>query len=158
MVELVLSLVVLACMLDVSGISAYNEFTAVVGISLLTFLYTALLLPLYVLEPALSRATSPYARFCHAHLPLFCLCFDFALTCMLLASFIASAYRCGSTLYIQGVSQHIPLCQSQAGYNVEVSVGLEFVVCAFMTASTAKEWRRVMTEPEPMRESFISKV
>ena len=153
-----MSLVVLACMLDVSGIGAYTELTAVAGVCILVFLYSTLLLPLYVLQPLLASSPSRYVHFLHAHLPLVCLLSDASLTAMAFASFLAAAYRCGSTLYIQGVSQHIPLCQSQAGYNVEASVGLEFVLVLGLAVSTRIEWRRVMAEPAELKERLISHV
>ena len=158
MVELVLSLVVLSLFFDVSGLRAYSELTAVLGISLLTLLYTTSLLPLYLLHPYLSCTPNPYLHFLHAHTPLLCLLLDFALTCMLLASTVAAAWRCGSTLYVEGVSQHIALCQSQVGYNVEVGVALEFVLTVVMAVSCKLEWGRVMTVEEPMKEQLLTKV
>ena len=111
--ELVLALISVSCMADVSGLSSYNELTAVIGIGVLVVIYLVLLLPLYAIEPLITTNTThnPILAFLNNHLPLCELLIDASLTAMLLASFLASAIRCGSTYYIQGVSQGISLCQ-----------------------------------------------
>ena len=144
--ELILALVSVACMADVSGISSYNELTAVIGISALTIIYLVPLLPLYALQPVIASNPTHNAvlTFLHRHLSLFELIVDFSLTAMLLASFLASSIRCGSTYYVQGVSQGIALCQSESGHNVEASIAMEFALLCFMAASTRLSWRQVM--------------
>ena len=142
--EFVLALISVACMADVSGISSYNELTAVIGIGSLTIIYLALVLPLYAIQPLIASGKYALLSFLGRHLPLFELIIDFALTAMLLASFLASAIRCGSTFYVQGVSQGIALCSSESGHNVEASIGLEFFLLCFMVASTRLSWRSVM--------------
>ena len=147
--ELTLALISVACMADVDGISPYNELTAVIGIGTLVIIYLVLLLPLYALHPLLAANPTHNAilAFLHAHLSLVELLVDCALTAMLLASFLASAIRCGSTYYIQGVSQGVALCGSESGHNVEASVAMEFGLLCFFVASTWVSWRCVMDPP-----------
>ena len=144
--EFVLALISVACMADVSGISTYNELTAVIGIGSLCIVYLGLLLPLYGLQPLIASNPTHAAplTFLHRHLSLLELIVDFCLTAMLLASFLASAIRCGSTYYVQGVSQGIALCDSESGHNVEASIGIEFLLLCFMAASTRLSWRTIM--------------
>ncbi len=147
--EFILALTSLACMADVAGISNYNELTAVIGIAALTAIYLTPLLVLYALQPLLAANPTHNAivAFVHAHLSLFELVTDFSLAVMLLASFLASAIRCGSTYYVQGVSQGIALCVSENGHNVEASIALEFVLFCFMAVSTRLSWRAIMHPP-----------
>ena len=145
-VEFILALVTVACMADVSGVTTYNELTSVIGIGALAIIYLGVLLPLYALQPLL--ASNPthngLLAFLDRHLPLLELVVDTCLSLMLLASFLASAIRCGSTYYVQGVSQKIALCQSESGHDVEASIAMEFALLCFMIASTWLSWRSVM--------------
>jgi hypothetical protein len=140
------SLVAFACMLDVSGIGAYGEFSALIGINIVAFLYSFALILLYSLQPLLSSTPNAALRHLHDHLTLYSLLLDFAIGAMLLSSFIAAAYRCGSPLYINGVSQGIPLCKSETGHNVEAAIGLEFIAFVLFALSFALSWRRLMAE------------
>ena len=144
--EMFVSLVAFACMLDVSGIGAYGEFSALIGICIVAFLYSAALVVLYSLQPLLSSTPNAALHHLHEHLTLYSLLLDFAVAAMLLSCFIAAAYRCGSTLYINGVSQGIALCKSETGHNVEASIGLEFIAAALFAVSFVLSWRRLMAE------------